>query len=338
MHSITPILRRLSRRAAAAPGDTDAWLDADESFALWGAVLDGALPELELGALLASLAIAGESPDELLGLHRALAARRPGSRPRPRGAPCRFRSTGSFPGEAAFSVLLALFLRRFDVPVVLHGPLDSPEGPSAPVLLRELGVMPSATLARGGARPSRVRHCPSCRCSCSRRRWATCSRFARGWVYTNSAHLAAQAMDPGAMGAVRLAMSVPGTPSERLAELLAATGGEALLLSWPAGMPRRQPRLPAAHLRCCPAARSRSSSRPKASSARRMPGLAAPRRNSCRGCARSSSAGRRRRCRSSTSPRHACTPPGPLPTSPRRRRSWPCSPGDWPPEDHLTHY
>ena len=146
MHSISPILRRLSKRAAAPP-DASAWLDADEAFALWGAVLDGALPELELGALLASLAHAGESPDELLGLHRALASRQarfsPGLSRRAVSIPV----YGLVPGESALSVLLALFLRRFDVPVVVHGPLDSPEGPSAPALLRELGVMPSATLA-----------------------------------------------------------------------------------------------------------------------------------------------------------------------------------------------
>lgn len=235
MHSISPILRRLSRRAAATP-DASAWLDADEAFALWGAVLDGALPELELGALLASLAMAGESPDELLGLHRALAARQarlsPGIARRAVSIPV----YGLVPGESSLAVLLALFLRRFDVPVVVHGPLDSHDGPSAPVLLRELGVLPSATLAEAERelRASGIAFLPVQLLSPALGDLLALRTRLGG---TNSAHLAANAMDPGALGAVRLAMSVAGTPSERLAALLPATGGESLLLSWPAGMP-----------------------------------------------------------------------------------------------------
>jgi len=236
MHSISPILRRLSRRRAAEPGDAAAWLDADESCALWGAVLDGALPELELGALLAAFAIAGESPDELLGLHRALAARQARFAPALARPAVSIPVHGLVPGEAAFSVLLALFLRRFDVPVVLHGPLDAPEGPSAPVLLRELGVMPSASLADADRElcatgiaflPVQLLSPPLGDLLALRSRLGS----------VNSAHIAAHALDPGAMGAVRLAMTVPGTPSARLAALVAGTPGDALLLGWPAGAP-----------------------------------------------------------------------------------------------------
>ena len=83
---------------------------------------------------------------------------------------------------------------------------------------------------------------------------------------TNPAHLAAHALDPGAMGAVRLAMSVPGT----------ATGG------WRTSCPRRAGRstflarvAPAATSRTgrasrsCRTARKRSSSRPSTATARR---------------------------------------------------------------------
>jgi anthranilate phosphoribosyltransferase len=234
MHSISPVLRRLSKRAASPPGDADAWLDADESQALWGAVLDGALPDLELGALLAVLALIGESPGELLGLHRALAARCARFSPALSRRAISIPIYGLAPGEAAFAALLALFLRRFDVPVVVHGPLDSQFAPSAPVLFREFGVMPSATLvdaerdlcARGVAfLPVQLFSPALAEVLALRTRLGT----------TSSVHLAAQAMDPGGMGAVRLAMSVPGEPSERLATFLGATGGESLLLSWPAG-------------------------------------------------------------------------------------------------------
>jgi anthranilate phosphoribosyltransferase len=236
MHSISPVLRRLSRRNASMPEGEGASLEADEAQALWSAVLDGALDELELGALLASFAVAGESTAELLGLHRALAARQA------RFAcdlPQRAISIpvyGLVSGEAAYGVMLALFLRRFDVPVVLHGPLDSPCGPSAAALLRELGVLPSASLgdAEAELRARGIAFIPVQLLSPAlgglvalRTRLGT----------TNSAHLAAHALDPGAMGAVRLAMGTPATASRRLAGLLPATEGTALHLSWPASAP-----------------------------------------------------------------------------------------------------
>ncbi len=236
MHSISPLLRRLSRRSAPMPAGDGASLDAGESEALWGAVLDGALPELELGALLATFSMAGESTAELLGLHRALAARQArlaGDLPR---RPISLPVYGLVPGEAAFCTLLALFLRRFDVPVILHGPLDSPDGPSAAVLLRELGVLPSATLgeAEGALRTRGIAFVPV-QLLCPALGGLVALRTRLGG--TNPAHLAAHALDPGALGTLRLAMTAPATASQRLAELLPATGGASLLLSWPASAP-----------------------------------------------------------------------------------------------------
>jgi len=236
MHSISPVLRRLSRRNASMPEGDGASLDADEAQALWSAVLDGALAELELGALLASFTVAGESTAELLGLHRALAARQAkfgcDLPPHAISIPV----YGLVPGEAAYSVLLALFLRRLDVPVVLHGPLDSPCGPSAAALLRELGVLPSATLGDAGTelRARGIAFVPVQLLSPALG-GLVALRTRLGSV--NSAHLAAHALDPGGMGAVRLAMGTPATASRRLADLLPATEGRALHLSWPASAP-----------------------------------------------------------------------------------------------------
>ena len=234
-YSISPFLRRLSRRAAASD-PAGASTDADEAFALWSAVLDGALPELELGALLVAFSLAGESPEELLGLHRALAARQarfaPGLARRAVSLPV----CGLVPGEAAIMSLLALFLRRFDVPVVLHGPLESMEGPSAPVLLRELGVIPSATLA-DAERELRASGIAFVSVQLLSPALGDLLALHTRPGVANAAQLAAQAMDPGGLGAVRLAMRVPASPTQRLATFLAVTGGEALLLSWPAAVP-----------------------------------------------------------------------------------------------------
>lgn len=231
MHTIAPLLRRLVRRAPF-PGDAAAAIDVPEATALWGAVLDGALAELELGALLAALAAAGETPEELLGLHLALASRQARFSPSLPRRTVALPAYGLLPGEAAFSVLLALFLRRFEVPVVLHGPLDAPEAPSVAVLLREFELAPSASLADAerDLQSAGLAFVPVQLLSP-----ALGDLIAlRGRLgFPNAAHLASHAMDPGSMGAVRLAMSMPGTRSERLARLLAASGGEALLLSWP---------------------------------------------------------------------------------------------------------
>jgi anthranilate phosphoribosyltransferase len=234
MHSITPVLRRLSRRGATSPIDASARLDVDEAAALWGAVLDGGLPDLELGALLAVLSLSGESAEELLGFHQALAARCARFAPNlPRRA-ISIPAYGLVPGEAVLAVLLALFLRRFDVPVVLHGILDSPAGPSVPALLRELGTLPSATLS-DAARDLRAHGVAFVPAQLLSPALATVLSLRTRLGTTNVAHVAAHAMDPGGMGALRLAMGVRGSPGERLASLLASTGGEALWLAWPPG-------------------------------------------------------------------------------------------------------
>jgi hypothetical protein len=114
-------------------------------------VLDGAVPELELGALLFALAKGGESTDDLIGFHRALAARTAKWSPELSRRAVSIPVYGLYEGEAAFAALLAAFLRRFDVPVVLHGPLE-PRSSSAASLLRDrraaLRVLPKASGAR----------------------------------------------------------------------------------------------------------------------------------------------------------------------------------------------
>jgi hypothetical protein len=51
-------------------------------------------------------------------------------------------------GEALVVSLAAAMLRRFEVPVIVHGILDSPCGVSAACVLRELGVLPCGTLSQ----------------------------------------------------------------------------------------------------------------------------------------------------------------------------------------------
>ena len=68
--SFGQIIRQLAR---GQPIGAD--LSEEDSHALCAAMLDGGVPDLELGALLTALRVKGESPAELLGFHRAVAQR-----------------------------------------------------------------------------------------------------------------------------------------------------------------------------------------------------------------------------------------------------------------------
>jgi anthranilate phosphoribosyltransferase len=234
MHSIAPYLRRIAARRASGPPDAGDSLDVDEAQALWGAVLDGAVPDLELGALVASLSIDGGSVDELLGLHRALAARCSRFPSESARRAVAIPVYGLVPGEAAFAALLALFLRRFDVPVLLHGSLESACVPSAAMVLRELGVLPCATIeeAERRLRAEGLAFVPAQLLSPA---FASVLALRSRLGVPNPAHVAAHALDPGATGAVRLVTIVPGTRTQGLAPLIAATEGDALVLTWPTG-------------------------------------------------------------------------------------------------------
>jgi anthranilate phosphoribosyltransferase len=234
MLSISPQLRRLADRARTAGGEPAAWLEADEASRLWGAVLDGAVPELELGALLFALAKGGESTDDLIGLHRALAERSVKWAPDLPRRPVSIPVYGLFEGDAAFAALLAAFLRRFDVPVVLHGPLEARSGPSAASLLRDLGVMPCASLADAerDLREGGIAFVPPAIFSPA---LADLLSLRSRLGTPLAAHRAALAFDPGGMGALRIAMAAPSASPVRVLPFVRATGGDALFLEWPEG-------------------------------------------------------------------------------------------------------
>jgi anthranilate phosphoribosyltransferase len=116
----------------------EAALDLDGARELLGAMLDGGLPDLELGAWLAALECAELGVDARLGMVQALEARI--SRP---DAPDSIHRTVLLPtfggAKAALLPVLAARLVRFDIPVLLHGPLSGSSGN----LLRALGLIPA---------------------------------------------------------------------------------------------------------------------------------------------------------------------------------------------------
>lgn len=121
-------------------------LSFDDSRQLYAAMLDGGVPELELGAILMALRVKGESLDEMLGFMEALDERTtqlevPHGRVRPIVLP----SYNGARKEANLTPLLALLLQRFGVPVLVHGLLEGFGRITSGHIFRELGVMPSVT-------------------------------------------------------------------------------------------------------------------------------------------------------------------------------------------------
>lgn len=116
---------------------------------LFGAMLDGGVPELELGALLAALQMRPALLTELAGFAGALNERlfrlTP---PRAKALPVVLPSYGGARDQPNLLPLLSLLLHRFGVPVLVHGMLNGDRSVASAYVFRELGVMPCATLAQ----------------------------------------------------------------------------------------------------------------------------------------------------------------------------------------------
>ena len=113
---------------------------------LFGAMLDGGVPDLELGAILQSLRFKTESHAELLGFHAALDERI--SRlvpPDPTVKPVVIPSYNGARRQANLMPLMAMLLKRIGVPVLVHGVLDSDGRVAAAYVFRELGILPQAS-------------------------------------------------------------------------------------------------------------------------------------------------------------------------------------------------
>lgn len=121
----------------------------DDAYRLFGAMLDGGIPELELGALLAALRLKQESVAELFGFSRAVSERLylldppPGSvRPVVLSS---YDGTRNYPNLVP---LLALLLQRFGIPVLVHGTLEGCGGLTSAHVFRELNTYPCTSLSQ----------------------------------------------------------------------------------------------------------------------------------------------------------------------------------------------
>lgn len=225
---ITADLRRLLQREGDSP------LDEDAAARLWGAILDDAVEGLEMGAVIAALAVAGETREEIAGLRRAAHERFAHWSPTVNARAVAIPAYGLVPGEALIASLAAALLREFGVPVIVHGILDSPCGVSAARVLRELGVLPCASFAQADEHlaAERIAFVPVQLLSAA---FAKILALRGRLGIENTAHLVAQALDPTRGAATQLGFSVAGTRSERFGAFAQEAGGDFVALAWGPG-------------------------------------------------------------------------------------------------------
>jgi anthranilate phosphoribosyltransferase len=121
----------------------------DDACALYGAMLDGGVPDLELGAILLALRVKGESADEIAGFMSALDARvaelrPPFGRPRPVVLPS-YNGSRRMPN---LTPLLALLLQRHGIPVLVHGLIEGYGRVTSAQVFRALDIMPCLSLTQ----------------------------------------------------------------------------------------------------------------------------------------------------------------------------------------------
>lgn len=123
-----------------------------EARSLGSALLDGGVPELETAAFLVAYNQHDPGLDAWLGLHAALAERLPDfSAP---SGPFRTVVLPTYHGvreHPHLTPLLALLLKSFGIPVLIHGVLEGGGGTAAAYILRELGIMPCGSVGQVNA-------------------------------------------------------------------------------------------------------------------------------------------------------------------------------------------
>jgi len=222
-------------------------LPEQDAHDLFAAMLDGGVADLELGACLTALRMKTESTVELLGFYRAASERIYALRPPSAGL--RPLVVGSYSGarqEANLLPLLVLLLQRIGVPVLMHGTLEGGGRIASIYILRELGVLPSGSLAHAQKSldddllafvPTAVL-CPGL---------ANLLALRNRLGIRNPAHNLVNLLDPFEGAGLRVISAGESAYLAKIEAFLVATGFDALLLRSTEGEsfanPRQRPRI-----------------------------------------------------------------------------------------------
>lgn len=222
-------------------------LTLDEAQQLYGAMLDGGVPDLELGAIAIALRVKGETVDEMIGFMSASNDRlHTFSRPPGRLRPVVIPSYNGARKNINLTPLLALLLRRYNVPVLIHGLIEGFGRVTTAQILREFDVLPSTTKsqAQQALNESGLAYAPLSIISPGlNNQLALRSRLG----LRNSAHSLVKMLDPFKEGGVLLAAATHPDYLEMMREVLCALGKPALLMrateGEPYANPKRRPRI-----------------------------------------------------------------------------------------------
>ena len=142
---VGPYLKRVGRGNVGARS-----LERDEMQRLFGAMLDGAVADVELGGLLVAFRMKGESLDEIVGALAALQARLSPVAIDPRRPLVSIPSYNGARKSANLTPLLAGLLADAGVQVIIHGIRCDPNRITTCEVMQAMGRVPAATVGEAG--------------------------------------------------------------------------------------------------------------------------------------------------------------------------------------------
>lgn len=235
------IIKEIGRGAKGAKP-----MDRDVARELFGHILDGEVPELELGATLLSLRVKGEDLNELIGFKAALDARTHVVRV-PNGPRCVVLPTyNGARKQANLMPLVAILLARQGVPVLIQGRHDFDSRVSPFDLLTALKLKPALSVESAENQlASRGITCIGLPQLCNGLDRLLSLRLRLG--VRNSGHTIAKLLDPCPGRSVRVVAVTHPPYLDVMEQFLEHDGATALLMRGTEGeayaSPKRRPRL-----------------------------------------------------------------------------------------------
>jgi len=231
-----PIIRELGR---GATGSRD--LSQDAAQQLYAAVLDGQVPDLELGAIAIALRMKTETVAEMAGFLAAVNERLPQLRPPGKVRPVVIPTYNGARRSANLTPLLALLLQRLHVPALVHGLGDGYGRVSSEQIFRALGVAActSVSQAQLALDTTGLAYLPLSVLSPGLDRLLSL-RTRLG--LRNSAHSLVKMLDPFAGDGLLLASATHPAYLTTMRTLLGTAGTHALLLRGSEGEPFANPK------------------------------------------------------------------------------------------------
>jgi anthranilate phosphoribosyltransferase len=222
-------------------------LSEADAHQLFAAMLDGGVPDLELGGLLVALRLKTESLSELLGFYAAAAERVHTLRsPKTNLRPIVIPTYNGARHQPNLLPLLVLILQRFGVPVLLHGTLEGQGRVATAYILRELGILPQPSLgtAQKALDEEGIAFAPTATIAPG---LANLMALRGRLGLRNSAHIIVKLIDPFAGEGVRICSTSHPAYLGKIREFLENMGFTALLLRSTEGEafanPKRRPQI-----------------------------------------------------------------------------------------------